>query len=170
MHVLGEFEHLNSIFKTENKTIAICNSEGKVIDPAFPKTSPDFIFVHGTLRSGAFASINYRSVKGKTVSGAGLHWTITGSEGEIEVSAPEFPWQYGMPGSKILLRVGEEKVEEVDIKDPKEELYVSSLNVPSANPARVYEAFANGERGRFASFDDAVETHRVLDAIKKGSL
>lgn len=170
MHVLGGFESLNSILKTESKTIALANAEGKVVDPAFPKTSPDHIFVHGTLKSEAFASINFRSVKGKTASGAGVRWTITGTEGEIEVSSPEFAWQYGKPGAKILLSGGEGEVEEVDFRDPKEEQYVSALNVPSSNPARVYMAFAKSEKGKFASFEDAVETHRVLDAIKKGSL
>lgn len=47
---------------------------------------------------------------------------------------------------------------------------MSAVNVPSTNLARVYEAFASGEKGRYATFEDAVETHRVLDGIKKGSL
>jgi predicted dehydrogenase len=127
--------------------------------------------VHGTLKSGAFASINFRDVHGKTVSGAGVRWTITGTEGEIEVTSPEFPWQFGMPGAKILLRAGEkDEIEEVDFKDLGEKEYVSTMKVPAANVARVYDAFATGKKGRFASFEDAVETHRLLDAVKKGSL
>ena len=157
--------------KTEEKTIALVNSAGEVTDPAFPKTSPDHIFVHGTLKSGAFASINYRAVHGKTVSGTGVRWTITGTDGEVEATSPEFAWQYGMPGAHIRVRAGKgDEVEEVDFKDAKEPNYVSSVNVPSTNPARVYEALAKGEKGRFASFEDAVELHRVLDGIKRGSL
>lgn len=100
-----------------------------------------------------------------------MHWTITGTEGEIEISGPEFAWQYGMPGAKILVRAGEkQELEEVDFKDSEEKEYVSAVNVPSTNPARVYEAFSKGEKGRFANFEDAIELHKTLDAIKKGSL
>jgi hypothetical protein len=127
--------------------------------------------VQGTLKSGAFASINYRAVHVKTASGTGVRWTITGTDGEIEVSSGEFAWQYGMPGPKILLRAGQsDEVEEVDFKDAKEPEYVSTVDIPSTNPARVYEAFVKGEKGRYATFEDAVETHHMLDSIKNGSL
>lgn len=171
IHVLGTFSTLNSILKTEIKTTVLVNTAGEVTDPAFPRTSPDHIFVHGTLKSGAIVSINFRGMNGKTVSGTGVRWTITGTEGEIEVTGPEYSWQIGIPGAKILVRAGEkEEVEEVDFKDRVEKEYVSAVNVPSTNLARVYQAFAKGEIGKYASFEDAVETHRVLDGIKKGFL
>ena len=83
---------------------------------------------------------------GKTASTAGVRWTITGKDGEIEATSPEFAFQYGMPGAKILLRAGEkDEVEEVDFRDLEEKEYVSAMKVPVANPARVYEAFTTGE-------------------------
>jgi hypothetical protein len=75
-----------------------------------------------------------------------------------------------MPGAKILMRdKDKDEIIEVDFKNKEEKDYVSTVSVPSTNPARVYEAFVKGEKGRYATFENAVEIHRVLDAIKNRS-
>ncbi|KAG0652059.1 Aspirochlorine biosynthesis E [Hyphodiscus hymeniophilus] len=171
INVLGTFDTLNSLLKTDRKTGILVDAAGDLVDPAYPITSPDHIFVHGTLNSGVSASINFRAISGKTVSGTGVRWTITGTEGEIEVSSPEVGWQYGMPGQKILMRTGDkDEVEEVDFTDKEEKQYVSAVGLLSKNPARIYEAFAEGEKNKYATFEDAMDVNKVLDGIKKGSL
>jgi hypothetical protein len=63
----------------------LCDPDGNVVEKAHPKTTPDQIFIQGTLESGAVVSINYRDVpSGKTVHELGIRWIITGTEGEIE--------------------------------------------------------------------------------------
>lgn len=135
------------------------------------KTAPDHIFVHGTLKSGTFVSVNYRTPNSNTVSGTGVRWTITGTEGEIEITTPETSWQSRGPGRKIRLKDRKSaEVQEVDFRDPYEPLYVSAMDIPATNPARVYEALTKENKSRYATFEDAVETHRVLDGIRIGSL
>ncbi len=37
------------------------------------------------------------------------------------------------------------------------------------NTARLYESFADGKSDRFADFEGAVETHRLLDWIRESA-
>ncbi len=94
-----------------------------------------------------------------------MHWLITGTKGEIEIVTPEVQWQLGPPGMKLRVRTKEAGFEEVGW----EEEHVNKVGFPGTNVARVYEAFAKGEKGKYADFDDAVVRHRMLDMIVKSA-
>ena len=171
VYVLGNFTNLSSILKVGEHTVALVDAGGNIVDPAYPNTTPDEIFVQGTLKSGGVASINYHWVPvGKTVNGTGVRWTIVGTKGEIEITTPETTWQIGIPGATFKIQDRDGEVQDVDFSDSTEPAYVSSVALPGTNTARVMEAFAKGEKDKYADFEDALEIHRLLDVIRAGHL
>jgi predicted dehydrogenase len=168
-HVLGPFSTLNSMLKTEYKTIDIIDTVTyDVTTPNHPKTSPDHVLVQGTLTSGAVASMAYYTAPGPKIDSVGIHWIITGSEGQIEIITPEGQWQLGASGTRLKVVVGKGEVEVVDLDGNDGEVVKSMVEI-GKNTARVYEAFVSGvkeDKDRFADFRDAVETHKLLDWIR----
>jgi hypothetical protein len=89
--------------------------DSKVVNPAYPVTSPDHILVQGVLASGAVASFAFRKPPSTAVDDVGFRWLITGTKGEIEVTVPEMNWQFADPRMKLRIKkVGEETAREVD--------------------------------------------------------
>ena len=165
---MGDFDDLQGILKTNNKTVAIVNSKGEVVNPTYPKTSPEHILVQGTLSSGAVASIAYRKPV-SAVDSIGIRWLITGTKGEIEVTTKETQWQMADPSMKLRVKLGEGETREVDYKEDDADARFSSLDVVALNTARSYAAFAKGDETRYATFESALKTHRLLDRIAKSA-
>lgn len=160
---------MQSILKTQYPTIPIFDGEGNMHDPKHPKTAPDHIFVQGVLENGAGASISFRSVPA-AVDSVGFRWLITGTKGEIEVTAPESHWQMGKPGATLRLRVGKEsQAQEVDFSTCQNSR-TSNIPFPGTNTASVYYAFAKGNSEGYATFDSSLRLHTLLDRIIQSSL
>lgn len=171
IHVLGDFASLTSLLKIEESSTALVDTEGVIVEKNYPKNTPDEIFVQGTLHSGAIVSTNFRHIPtGKSVTGTGIRWIITGTKGEIEITTREISWQMGFPGTSLKIRIGSGEAEEVDFKDANEPPYVSGVGLPGINTARAYEAFANGESDKYPNFEQGLATHKLLDAIRTGHL
>lgn len=62
------------------------------------------------------------------------------------------------------------EVEDVNFEDKNEKEYVSSVPFPGTNSARVWEAFATEKTDKYTTFEDALEVHRLLDAIRAGTM
>ena len=165
--MLGDFSSLSSIVKTVNQTIPLAGNNGKVLDLNYPKTSPDHILVQGILESGALASLTFRSPIPRTVDGTGWRWIITGSAGEIEITGPEASWQYGSAGTQLKYRIGGEDTIARDYPLPLDEIgpQINMVAFPGVNTAHLYETFAKGDKDRYATFEDALRTQRLLDRI-----
>jgi predicted dehydrogenase len=134
--------------------------------PEYPKNTPDHILVQGVLKdSGAVASICSRDIM-HTVDGIGLRWLITGTKGEIEVTAPEGQWQISNPERKLLLKIGENEAVEVPYVNNADKGYLERLSI---NVAGVYDAFLKDDQSHYATFDSALKTHVLLNDILKGS-
>lgn len=167
-NVLGEFDDLQAILKTFTKTVPIFNRAGEVVNSAYPRTSPDHILVQGTLSSGAVASIIFRKPK-SAVDNTGFRWIITGTKGEIEVTTKETQWQMADPDMKLRVKIGKEsEAREVDYKGDADD-GLSSLDPVALNTARSYVAFAEDDRTRYATFESALQTHRLLDRIAESA-
>lgn len=172
MYVLGNFQSLDSLFQTNYKHYDILNTKGEVVEKNHLKTSPDTILVQGTLSSGAAASVTFCTTAGPTIDGVGFRWLITGTDGEIEVTAPEAQWQMakiGSPGFSLRARIGKgSEVKTIEIEEGLEEAQaVKDLSHPGPNTARIYEAYFNGDEGSYATFENALETQKLLDWIKE---
>jgi predicted dehydrogenase len=150
-------------------TVRLTNLEGdKTIDPAYRKTTPDYTFIQGVLNSGAVASVTFRRAK-KTVDNVGLRWLITGTKGEIEVVSPEgFP-PIASEGQTIHVRSYDgAEAELVEFRDGSEPEHVK-VPSPGTNTSRLYEAFAAGNKEDYSSFEDVLETQKLLDKIAKAA-
>ena len=81
----------------------------------------------------------------------------------MEVLTPEVAWQMGAPGTTLQLRRAEDGLmEDVDFA-PVEKM--TEVPFPGRNTALLYGEFAKGSGGRVPGFEDAVETHRLLERI-----
>lgn len=166
VHVLGNFGSLTSILKSDSDTAVVKRGDGSI--GKVPKNTPDQVLIQGTLISGAVASLNYRTAPAGSVGGVGVHWIITGTEGEIDVKTQELMWQVDFGGSVLKLKT-KDGLEDVDFS-VKEEEWISGLSIPAHNTARSWEAFAKGDQGRFVDFEGALEEQKLLDAIRVGHL
>lgn len=168
MSVLGGFDTLNSILRTDYRTTNIINEQGEVITSNYPKTSPDYISIAGTLTSGAAASLTYRTIAGKSMDGIGTRWIITGTDGEVEITTPEEQWQL-TPVNRTVLKARLGKGSETQIVDcglKGEVEAVMKRTANAVNTARLYEAFALGEVEKYLDFGRAVELHQLLERIR----
>ena len=152
------------MLKTQYPTVKLLDDAGTMVDQEYPKSAPDHILVHGSLASRAVASLAYRSVQ-TAVDRKGIRWIITGTKGEVEVTTPESAWQMGADGATLHLRRGKtEQVENIDFSLDKAEA-AARVPFPATNTALTYDAFATEKTDRFATFESAMKTHRLLETI-----
>ena len=157
--VLGDISELSALLANRrNSVVALDTGE------TLSMNAPDQVLVSGILESGAPVSIHYRG--GGPRGAVGLVWEINGTEGDIRVSGPSGHAQM----VQLALEGGR--------GDDRE---MRPLEVPAAyragwpdnpvigNVARIYARMAvdlrDGTRTAPA-FDDAVELHRLIDAIE----
>lgn len=169
--MLGGFDTISSLLKTDYPTISIVNGTGEVIKSGYPKTTPDHIAILGSLVSGPSASVQFRTVVGKPVDGVGIRWIITGTDGELEVTTPYgIPWTMTFAGSALKARLGKgSEVQVVDFERIGERDEVTGSQPASVNTARLYEAFADGRTERFCDFEEAVRVQKELDRIRNAA-
>lgn len=167
MHALGEFKNVQAVFKTHGKSIPLFDETGKVVNPAFKVTAPEYILVQGVLESGAAASINLRCVPA-SVEESSIRWIVSGTEGELELIAPGGSYVQGnLSKSKLLVKKWKGETEEIDFNKRDEPAYVSSAGDLSINIARLYESFATGKEDGYPSFESAKKIHNLIEQIKK---
>ncbi|KAI0905368.1 oxidoreductase [Ustulina deusta] len=161
-HVLGDFAEVQAILKSTVSSMKILDSKGVVVNPAYPKTSPDQAVVQGVLESGAVASISLRKPRAE-IDGVSFRWIISGTEGEVEIIIPQSHWQFGGSKRTLRLKIGDKETHDVDFLAGDE--FESKVPAISANVARQYRAFARGNLETVATFESSLKTHRLLDRI-----
>ncbi|KAI3332229.1 oxidoreductase [Xylariaceae sp. AK1471] len=161
-HVLGDFAEVQAILKTKITSIPIFSVEGVVVNPAYPKTSPDQMAVQGVLESDAVASISVRKSTAD-VDGVSFRWIISGDKGELEVLVHQSSWQFGEPKRTLKLKIGKNETQNVDFLANDE--FELKVPFPGTNVARQYHAFAKGNTETTATFKSALKTHQLLDRI-----
>ncbi|KAH8680852.1 hypothetical protein BX600DRAFT_428829 [Xylariales sp. PMI_506] len=168
-HVLGDFVDVQGLLQAQYKSIPIMDlSNGQIVDPAHPKTSPDHIFVQGTLENDVVASIAFKKAI-SAVDNTGLRWTITGTEGEIQLTTPEGHLQFDGPqGWSLKVKKGKaDQAEDIDLAN-LDNSPAAGIPAPAPNIARLYQSFAKGS-GLEATFESSLKTHRLLDRIAKSA-
>lgn len=102
------------------------------------------------------------------VDDVGFRWIITGTEGEIEVTTNQVPWQQNSSKRKLKLKLKGSASEEVDFASADAD-FVKHIPEIGVNTGRILDAFAKGDKSRYADFDSALETHKLLDEIIRQS-
>ena len=121
------------------------NPTGKTIESLFP----DQFTYSGTLKSGVLASGIWRSGYSSTPGRVNLIWVIDGEEGSIKVESDS---------------------SSLNIQDPKLYLNGELVDVPETGLfgylGAAWEEFANGNKGTYATIEDAVKLHKLIDALR----
>lgn len=82
---------------------------------------------------------------------------------------PECHWQMGSPQSTFKIKIGKsELAEDISFHTtlPSE---VAAVSFPGTNTAGTYEAFVKNDTRRYATFESALKTHRLLHRILDSS-
>jgi predicted dehydrogenase len=157
--VLGDVAELSALLATRRKSVLALDT-GETL----PMNAPDQVLVSSMLMNGAPLSIHYHG--GAPRGPIGLVWEINGTEGDICVTGPSGHAQM----VQLSLEGGQG-----DGRDMK------PLEVPAAyrtswpdnpvvgNVARMYGRMASDLRTgthTAPTFDDAVELHRLIEAME----
>jgi predicted dehydrogenase len=159
-HTLGEFAELSATTATRRPTVA--TTDGKTL----PMSVADQIAVTGTLRSGAVAALHTR---GGSTAGLRFHWEITGSDGEFVVVGRHGHLQFG------LVELFRSTAEGTLTPVLGAEKYALAPGDPASRSYTVAQAYAGlladlADGGhRTPTFADAVQRHRMLDAVTRAA-
>ena len=159
--MLGDVQSVSALLQNRRGTAKIIET-GEII----PATSPDQIQIIGTFTDGTPLCIHYQ---GGMPRGVGLEWMISGTEGDIRISGAMGQTQ--MTALSVFGGRGETPtLEPIDIPAGPQE-FEGMDDVPG-NVARIYAQMAvdirKGTRTA-PDFDDAVATHRILEAIERSN-
>lgn len=160
--VAGDFARLRSLVTTQTPEWFVTDTKKTV-----PVTSPDNVLVNGVLKSGAVASVHVGAV---AWAGTGFRLEIYGREGTMVATGSVSSQR----GEALRLRGAHRSNSLVDLEIP-ERFFVVPPDFPRGDPFNVgqmYSLFARAIRtgeSRLPTFDTAVETHRLIDAIARSS-
>ncbi len=160
--VLGDVAEVSAVVATRRLTATAVDT-GEV----FSVSAPDQVLVSGILASSAPISLHFRG--GAPRDGDGLFWEIHGTEGDIRVSGSSGHTQM-VQLSLMAASGGETKFRPLDV--PAQYRTGWPEDVEAGNVARLYARMAEDIRSgsRTApSFEDAVEVHRIIEAIENAA-
>jgi predicted dehydrogenase len=186
--VCGELTALSSVLATRTPRVAVLSMdelarrrrydavldfEGKAkggpnvipVREAFAPTAPDQVLVAGVLENGAPISIH---IRGGSLRGSGLLIELTGSDGELRVTAPAGVIQM-MPLKLFGARGAAAELKPLTPPGSGEADALAALSPIAANVGRLYRAFAadiRSGRRSVPDFDLALTRHRMLAAIE----
>lgn len=141
----------------------IVSGSNAVVDENYPKTAPDHILVQGVTDQGVISSITFRRSTG-VVDDAAIRWVIAGTKGEISLTASD-KWQLSDKEMELQVRITGEPIRNINLESYR---IAAADHVPSiaANVASLYAGFADGNRSKYATFESAAKTMRLLDRIR----
>jgi predicted dehydrogenase len=181
MHAVGQLASFSAILDTQRKETLLRNKphtykpssdsdEPVKIIGSVPRTSHDQILLQGHLENGASFSFHMRGGMPFPET-PGLEWRIYGEDGEIRITTPSANLHFGGPGHKIQIHHHQSnEVEDVELSWPAEyEKDGDAVPWPARGPGRVYDAFAEGRDGDYASWQDAVRRHRLVEEMYQQS-
>lgn len=127
--------------------------------------SPDQVVVGGTLASGATLAAHVHYAK---VTAPGTRIEIAGTEGDLTLLSRG---GYGVQIDNLVLLGNREPgtvPEEIAVPDEPNTLPAGLDGTEAANVGRVYQAFSDSPAS-VPTFEEALELHKVLDAIRQSA-
>ncbi|QDS69968.1 hypothetical protein FKW77_002865 [Venturia effusa] len=161
LYTLGELKQYSTILGNQRPETRIVDRSSNTIMETVVKNSPDQVLLQGTLTTGPILSVHVRGGRG-FASKPKFLWRIYGEKGEIEVTASGTGLNVGYDDEQILLDDFEKGTLETVSVDTDE---WDELPRQARNVARLYEAFRKGKGDGIATFDEAVERHKMLDGM-----
>jgi predicted dehydrogenase len=165
LYALGEFKEFDATLATRWPKTHLTNPDGS-IGALVDRETPDHILIQGTLTgSGATSSFTLRGGKGFKDEPS-LVWRIFGTQGEIRITSPAL---LGITTTAEKFELYDHEKDEVEVIDCPFPEAVKDISNFSKNIGQVYEAFATGNKEGFATFEDALVRHKLIDEIWKKS-
>lgn len=161
--VMGDVAAVSSMIATRRGQVRSLES-GKML----PMTSPDQVLVQGRMASGAVLNLHYQG--GIPRGTEGLVWDITGSEGDLRITAKPSGHVQMVPLELHGVRGEESELKRLDVPTAMQQGWPE--NVIPGNVARLYARVAADLRDgtqTASTFDDAVSLHRLIDTIEQAA-
>jgi predicted dehydrogenase len=159
--LLGDFSELSAVLASRRTEVKALDTGAMV-----PMTAHDQVLLAGVLASGAPVSMHYRG--GDARDGQGLHWQINGSEGDLHLEGASGHAQQ----VAFTLKGGRGAEKEMRKMDVPAEFQQGPANALAGNVGRIYARMADDLRHgthRAPTFADAVEVHKIIDAIERSN-
>lgn len=155
-HLLGDFSSVSATTTLHYPVATLLDSENKATDKTTSATAPDQVAFTGLLKSGAISTVVWRGGIASTKGRRQFLWEIDGENGSIRIESDA-------AGAAFI-----------HIRNPKlylngELVDVQQTSGPGDNIAAAWTEFAKGDEGIYATMDDAVRNHRLLDAITRSA-
>jgi predicted dehydrogenase len=160
LHVLGAgFDTVSGLLGTARKATRILETGIEV-----PMTVADQILLAGQLSNGVALSAHFRGGLSRATN---FHVEINGTQGDLVITSPI--GYVGVGGMRLQGARGEETLHELEIPTS---YTAHGVEGPAQLVASAYvqlaEDMANGTHGG-PNFDDAVDLHRLVDAIVRNT-
>lgn len=166
-HMLGPLAEVSGIVTTQTRRCEIVGT-GETVDV----TAPDQVLVAGRLAGGAVLSVH---VKADMANPTGVLLQVNGTRGDIRLSTrpPVGPAPVGLQRADLVVEIAEGRRKEYrEVPVPP----VAGIDAvppgPPAYTAPLYLRLAAAIRGEgpvHPDFADAVQTHRLLEAVQAAS-
>jgi predicted dehydrogenase len=158
-YLLWDFACVSATTALHYSNPTIIGADGKSTDKTFPAETPDQVAFTGILKSGAISSIIWRGGYSSTKGREQLVWTIDGEEGSISMKSDDLAGAFvNIRDSKVYLN-GELVA-----------LEAGSSGGLINNLTNAWSEYAKGESGKYATMEDPVRNHRLIDAIERSAM
>ena len=171
-YLLGEFTSLNATTKTTFPTISWTLPDGTQ-SKFEPRNVAENIAIQGITTSGV--TVSFQNAATTDATPDRLEGVISGEEGSLRFSGDSGFLAFSPPKlelykpAKTSERAGEEGIYD---KPQQKASWEEVTGVPTpafGGIGPVYEAFAKGEEGTWATFEDAVVRHKMVEAIYRSA-
>ncbi|KII89163.1 hypothetical protein PLICRDRAFT_109205 [Plicaturopsis crispa FD-325 SS-3] len=163
-HFLGGFHLALGTFRSISATTAIQYPTATLTDSGetIAVTAEDHVAFTGILKSGAVSSMTWRGGYKVSPGRKTFTWEIEGEDGCIRVEGAQGPAGALIHIGAPVLYLNGEVVDVAEVADVGDDIY-------AANVSKLWTEFAKGSDGHYPTIDDAVDVHRVLDAIERSA-
>ena len=149
---LGPISSLTSTTSILYPDIKLLDGTNQLTGKTATRHNPDQIAFTGTLASGGTVVLQIATGASSTVKGHNpFRWTVVGEKGTVEATAESF--LFTMAPAKITVN-----------GEPWEHEY--EWNSVIGPVQRAWDEFAKGKEGEYATFEDAIKLHKIVDAIE----
>ena len=159
--VLGDVNELSAVLANRRTSVKALDT-GETL----PMTSHDQVLFSGLMSSGAPISLHYRG--GDARDGNGFYWQINGTEGDLQLTGRTGHTQQ-MQLTLVGGRTDDKDMKALDVPAAYRE---AGENLVVGNVTGLYRRMAADLRNgthTAPTFEDAVEVHRIIDAIEKSA-
>lgn len=159
--VLGEFHEVSATLATRRRSYTVIETQ-----EVRSRNVDDQIAVSGVLRNGVVVSAHYR---GGLSRGTNLLWEINGTDGDLRITGPRGHVQL----AELTLCGGRGTDTDLTVMEipARYRTVPAEIKGPAVTVGEAYARFAEGRAApdQIPDFDDAVQRHRLLDAIERAA-